>query len=90
MVPDSFLNMDYRRVMIMERKPTPSGESKKIVGGEVFPASFLELTFANVLWILLLVVPIALVYVFARRGRSLPPSVGTLLRLVPVAARVFI
>jgi len=74
--------------MVMERKPTSSGT--KTVGGEIFPASFLELTVANVLWILLLVVPIAMVYVFARRGQRLPSPVRTLLRLIPAAARVFI
>ncbi len=78
-----------KSLLIMEKKPTPSGETK-IVGGEIYPANLLELTMANVFWILLLLVPIALVYVFARRGQRLPSPVRTLLRLIPAAARVFI
>jgi len=79
-----------KSLLVMEKKPTSSGLQKKIVGGEIYPANLLELTMANVFWILLLLVPIALVYVFARRGQRLPSPVRTLLRLIPAAARVFI
>ena len=78
-----------KSVLVMEKKPTPSGE-RKIVGGEIYPANLLELTMANVFWILLLLVPIALVYVFARRGQRLPSPVRTFLRLIPIAVRAFI
>jgi type II secretory pathway component PulF len=76
--------------LVMEKKPTSSGAGKNIVGGEIYPANLLELTLANVFWILLLLIPIALVYVFARRGQRLPSPVRALLRLIPAAARVFI
>ena len=77
-----------KSLLVMEKKPTSSGVKK--VGGEIYPANLLELTMANVFWILLLLVPIALVYVFARRGQRLPSPVRTLLRLIPAAARVII
>ena len=77
-----------KSLLVMEKKPTASGIKK--VGGEIYPANLLELTMANVFWILLLLVPIALVYVFARRGQRLPSPVRTLLSLIPAAARVFI
>ena len=78
-----------RSVLIMEKKPTSSGETK-IVGGEIYPSNLVELTIANVFWILLLLVPIALVYVFARRGQRLPSALRTFLRLIPIAVRAFI
>ncbi len=76
-------------LLVMEKKPTASGVDKRIVGGNIYPANLLELTVANIFWILLLLVPIMLVYVFARRGQRLSSPVKTILRLIPAAARVF-
>jgi hypothetical protein len=81
-----------RRVLVMERKPTASGATSgkiKPVGGEVYPANLLQLTTANLIWILLLLAPIFLVYIFAKRGQRLPSPVRTMLTLIPAAARVF-
>ena len=83
-----------RRVLVMERKPTASGGTTdlvklKTVGGEVYPANLLQLTAANVIWLLLLLTPVFLVYIFAKRGQRLPSPVRTMLRLIPAAARVF-
>jgi hypothetical protein len=83
--------MDTNKLLlVMERKPTSSGGVKKIVGGEIYSANLLELTIANVFWIMLLLLPIVLVYVFLRRGHKIPSPVSTLLRLIPTMVRVFI
>lgn len=78
---------DYRRALIMERKPTSTGGSKTPVGGEVYSANLLGLVSANILWVLLLVVPIVLSYVLARRGLRVPSVVRQVTRLVPVLMR---
>ncbi len=78
---------DYRRTLVMERKPTSTGGGKSPVGGEVYPANLLGLVSANILWVLLLVVPVVLSYVLARRGLRMPSVVRQVLRIVPVLMR---
>ena len=75
---------DYRRALVMERKPTATGGNKSPVGGEVYPANLLALVSANIMWVLLLVVPVVLSYVLARRGLRMPSAIRQVLRLVPV------
>ena len=86
------LSMDNcRRILVMERKPTSSGSKPQyVVGGEVFPASLLQLASANAIWLLLLLIPLLLVYVFAKRGLRLPFAVRAVLRTVFVATRAFV
>ena len=76
-----------RRVLVMKRKPTACGAVKDIVGGEIYPANLLQLTATDVIWLLLLLAPVFLVYVFVKRGKRLPSPVRTM--LIPAAARVF-
>jgi len=75
---------DYRRALVIERKPTATGGRKTPVGGEVYPANLLGLVSANILWVLLLVVPVVLSYALARRGLRMPSVVRQVLRIVPV------
>jgi len=75
----------------MERKPTASGITKQDpVGGEVYAMNPLQLAAANVIWLLLLLAPILLVYVIARRGLRLPSAIRTILRIITVATRAFV
>lgn len=82
---------NYRRILVIERKPTASGaKPPNVVGGEVFPASLLQLASANAIWLLLLLMPLLLVYLFAKRGLKLPFAFRAVLRTVFVATRAFV
>lgn len=79
---------DCGQTLVMERKPTATG-AQKVVGGEVYPVNLIGLVSANILWILLLAVPVVLSYVLARKGFKMPSEVRQVLRMVPVLVHAF-
>jgi hypothetical protein len=82
---------DHKNLLVFERKPTPSGNKKwaptQAVGGELLPLNLARLTVANLIWILLLILPIVLLYVLAKRGVRVPTPVRRLIRFIPFLGR---
>ena len=75
--------------------PTVSGICKfesdmSAVGGELIGINFARLTVLNILWILLMILPIILLYALSKRGVRLPTPVRSSLRYIPSLMRAFL
>lgn len=80
--------MKAQRFLVVERKPTISGDQARVpVGGEILPVNSLQLFLANFWWILLLAIPVLMYFLTARYGIRTPRHFRQALRLVPVVAR---
>jgi hypothetical protein len=80
-----------KSILILENKPTSSGLKKPAaVGGELIPLNPSKLIAGNMLLIILLILPIMIAYVLAKRGVHLPSPIRRLLRIIPIVGKVFL
>jgi hypothetical protein len=75
-----------RSLLVFERKPAASGNGKPI-GGELLPLNISQLLAANIFWVVLLLIPIILAIILAKKGISVPKPIRWVFRLIPVITR---